>query len=506
MDSFPPTSLPPAGTPSETALLTNAAQDSRWTLFVDRLPLRRAQLNVVPRVLRNVIRQELEPRIHHNLDFGNIRNKGRQQTRVATNATQVQHLLRQANLNGQSVHVAAGRHSSNGHTLAPKGGIQLQLDAAAWGKGKWVSNTQLELPACQSWRDAEALAQRGGRSIPVLTDHLGTTVGGTLSVGGGIGCRSVVGGRQIDHVRALRLITPTGDARWVTPETDYELFSLVLGAQGTLGIIDRVVIETIPYLPYTTEFKLQFRSLMAAAIAGENFCNRSDTPGNFCRLDLVGPLLNTKVVELSLGFEFQCKAQAKAFCDQPCAGIAEHKARIVSQEVIRDMAHHNNARSSAYISTLTTPGNRHRFFWNDFLFPGIQEYLAFLQHLEKEHFPRLGNHYLMAGLGLCYPKGPDNLGFPLSGLRRNEGERPWSIGLNYAVPEILEGVCGETARSLDALQMQCHHFGGRVYRYGYSNAQRQELQEVYQEDYTKLLALKKELDPKGILNPGVLGL
>lgn len=506
MDSYPPTLVSPVAAPSETALLPSAPADSRWALFVDRLPLRYAQLHTVPRVLRNLIRQELEPKIHHNLDFGNIRNKGQQQTRVATNAAQVQHLLRQANESGQTIHVAAGRHSSNGHTLAPKGGLQLQLDPAAWGKGKWVSDTQLELPGCMRWREAEALAQRAGRSIPVLTDHLGTTVGGTLSVGGGIGCRSVVGGRQIDHISALRLITPTGDARWVTPESDQELFSLVLGAQGTLGIIDRVLTDTVPYFPYTTEFKLQFRSLADAAIAAENFCNRSDNPDSFCRLDFVGPLLNTKVVELSLGFEFKSREQAKAFCTQPCEGIVEHKARIVAREVVRDMAHHNNARSSAYISTLTTPGNRHRFFWNDYLFPGIQEYLAFLQHLQEEHFPRLGNQYLMAGLGLCYPKAPAQLDFPFSGLRRNQGERPWSIGLNYAVPETLEGVCGKTARSLDALQTRCHQLGGRVYRYGYSNAQREELQAIYQEDYSRLRALKAKLDPKRILNPGVLGL
>lgn len=480
--------------------------DTRVQRAFDRIPLRLAQLAVSPSILRNAIRRRLEPEIHRDRDFGNIRNKGVQQQVIALNAREASLCLKSASRRGQPVHIAAARHSSNGHTLAPQGSIQLQLNPKDWGEARWVDDEYLQIPACMRWREVEAIAQLAGRTIPVLTDHLGTTVGGTLSVGGGIGSRSVVAGRQIDHITRLRLIFPNGEARWIGPTSNQELFRFVLGGQGTLGIIDRVVVHTHRYRAYTTEYKLQFRSLVDAAQAAENFCNRVDTPKSFTRLDFVGPLLNTKVVELSLGFESATQSEARRLLKAPAAGILHHKGRIVKRQFVRHMAHHNNARSSAYLSTLTRKANPHCFYWNDFFFPEINAYLGFLSYLESSFFVKTGNQYLMAALGLAY--GPDQCTqhFPLSGLESIPGQRGWSIGLNYAVPQNNDLQCHRMRRALMEAQAACHDHGGRVYRYGYSDATATELSQIYGKDYARLQALKAKLDPQGLLNPGVLGL
>lgn len=506
MDTSSPNIPTGLSNPTQPEFEGDATQDTRLQRALDRIPLRMAQMAVTPSVLRNVLRKYLEPEIHEHRDFGNIHKKGEQHTVVATNARQAQHHLKKAFEQGQPVHVAAARHSSNGHTLAGPGAMQLQLDPSAWGAPRWVDDHHLEVPACMRWREVEAFAQKEGRTVPVLTDHLGTSVGGTLSVGGGIGCRSVIRGRQIDQIESLRLIYPNGDAQWISPDREAELFSFVLGGQGTLGIIDRVVTRTEPYRAYTTEFKLQFRSLVDAARAAESFCNRADTPDSFTRLDFVGPLLNTRVVELSLGFESATRQEAKLLRKTPPAGILEHKDRIVTRQVVQHMAHHNNARSSAYLSTLTRPERKHCFFWNDFFFPEIESYVMFLNYLERDFFKRVGNEYLMAALGLAY--GPDQCTqhFPMSGLRSIPGRRGWSIGLNYAVPEAMQDRCDLMRGALMEAQAACHRTGGRVYRYGFSNAGHAEFAEVYGKDYAKLVELKAKLDPQHILNPGVLGL
>ncbi|MCB9570280.1 MAG: FAD-binding oxidoreductase [Myxococcales bacterium] len=46
--------------------------------------------------------------------------------------------------------------------------------------------------------------------------------------------------------------------------------------------------------------------------------------------------------------------------------------------------------------------------------------------------------------------------------------------------------------------------GGRLYRYGYSDADAAELRRIYGDDYDRLLALRAEVDPRGLFNPDVL--
>ncbi|MCA9700693.1 MAG: FAD-binding oxidoreductase, partial [Myxococcales bacterium] len=234
-----------------------------------------AKIRTAPPVLRCAWRGQLEPQVHDDRDFGNLRDKGPQEFVLVHDAEQAAALLRAAGAEGRKVRVAARRHSSNGQTLAAAGELQLHLDPLTWGAPRLLDDDLLELPACMTWREAEAFARSHGRSIPVLTDHLGTSVGGTLSVGGGIGPRSLVAGRQLDHVERLRLILPSGEAQWLSPGSEHphpDLFRHLFGAQGILGILDRVVIRTVAYRPITTQFRLQCRSLLEAAELSEQLC------------------------------------------------------------------------------------------------------------------------------------------------------------------------------------------------------------------------------------------
>jgi FAD/FMN-containing dehydrogenase len=80
------------------------------------------------------------------------------------------------------------------------------------------------VPGTWRWHEVEAAANARGRTIPVLTDNLDTTVGGTLSVGG-IGTRSVSYGRQVDWVDALTLIRPDGTIVLCSPVSEPDLLS-----------------------------------------------------------------------------------------------------------------------------------------------------------------------------------------------------------------------------------------------------------------------------------------
>jgi FAD/FMN-containing dehydrogenase len=93
---------------------------------------------------------------------------------------------------------------------------------------------------------------------------------------------------------------------------------------------------------------------------------------------------------------------------------------------------------------------------------------------------------------------------PLSGLRYAPGRRPYSVGLNYAVPAADRRAIDTTRAALDDLQWAAVDMDGRLYRYGYSDHGAAELERIYGEDYRELMALKARVDPKGVLNPGVL--
>lgn len=491
---------------SQKAFKPTSQDDTKLRRFLDRLPLALARTITAPLDFWNTDRNYLDPQIHPDRDFGNNRNKGAQNTKVVHCAQELQHLLEKAYRDDQPICIAAARHSSNGHTLASAGTTQVVLHPARWEAPRWASDHTIEVPACMLWRDVESFAQKQGRSIPVLTAQLGSSVGGTLSVGGGIGCRSVVAGRQIDHVRAVHLILPNGQALWTGPEQNQELFRFVMGGQGTLGVIDRVVLATTSYRPYTTEFRMQFRSLRDAAMAAHAFCSRNDTPESFARLNFVGPLLNTRVVELSLGFEFSSRREAINTRHCPPAGIQALQDRIIKAQVVRDMPHHSHARSSTKLSALTKTSNKHCFYWNDFFFPDIFSYLSFLGHLENTFFAQVGNEYLIKSQGLTFPLHGQKHDFPLSGMQTLPNQRSWSIGLHYAVPESAYASCEFIAAMLVDLQATCHELGGRVYRHGYSEANASQLEKIYGEDYQTLKALKAKLDPHCILNREVLGL
>jgi FAD/FMN-containing dehydrogenase len=141
-------------------------------------------------------------------------------------------------------------HSCNGQTVTD--GILLLNSAPRQDAGphcRDVGDGSVEVPASLDWHSLETELNRRGRSAPVLTDYLRLSVGGTLSVGG-MGLNSIEHGLQTDQVERIRLIDGAGKARWCSSTDHPELFRFALAGLGQAGLIDRVVLRTVPYLRY----------------------------------------------------------------------------------------------------------------------------------------------------------------------------------------------------------------------------------------------------------------
>src|SRR5260370_20457690 len=90
-----------------------------------------------------------------------------------------------------------------------------------------VGPDQASVGAGATWRQVLRGTLAVGLTPPVLTDYLGLSVGGTLSVGGLSGS-SFRHGAQVDHVTELEVVTGSGMRELCSPTRNPQLFLALL--------------------------------------------------------------------------------------------------------------------------------------------------------------------------------------------------------------------------------------------------------------------------------------
>ena len=107
------------------------------------------------------------------------------------------------------------------------------------------------------WRDVADLARRRGFMLPAYpTSAPGSTVGGWINTGG-VGVGAFKYGGIDKQVRALRVVLPNGELvrlgfdRVLPNSSGYDLKSLIIGSEGTLGVVTQATLELVP-APETT--------------------------------------------------------------------------------------------------------------------------------------------------------------------------------------------------------------------------------------------------------------
>ncbi|UGT69201.1 FAD-binding protein [Nocardia gipuzkoensis] len=138
-----------------------------------------------------------------------------------------------------------------------------------------VGDGLIEVPAGMSWYGLERYLNRRGRAVPVLPNYLHMSVGGTLSVGGA-GINSVRHGMQVDHVESIQLVDGTGASRWCSRTEHPDLFRFALGGLGMVGLIERAVLRTVPYVRYTHVHRAHHATLAELVEHTEQIAQRDD--------------------------------------------------------------------------------------------------------------------------------------------------------------------------------------------------------------------------------------
>lgn len=209
-------------------------------------------------------------------DFGNLLYKSPYLLVTIDDETQLPSLLKRLHQDEWPYKLRACGHSSGGYSLVENGVlISFKNDSVVLDS---VDRETVRLYAGQKWMDIEPHLNRQGKTFPVLTNHLQTSVVGTLSAGG-YGIRSVKLGPQVDHVRQLQLILKDGTVQQLGPEE--EKFRLALTGMGKAGIITSVDVVVEAYHPLVKIFAAKLPQLSDFAT-----CFAQVTPAVFSTVDV----------------------------------------------------------------------------------------------------------------------------------------------------------------------------------------------------------------------------
>jgi cytokinin dehydrogenase len=204
------------------------------------------------------LRQDEEALAAASEDFGHILGRRPAAVLRAASIDDVARAVRFARERGLRVAARGQGHTTGGQALR-EGGLVIEL-----AELRRIDPVQrddrggaVRCGAGARWIDVLRSTLAEGLTPPVLTDYIGLSVGGTLSVGG-IGGQSFRHGLQVDRVRRLRVVTGDGEIRDASPSEEPDLFDFVRAGLGRLGVVVEAELDLVPaparvrvrHLPY----------------------------------------------------------------------------------------------------------------------------------------------------------------------------------------------------------------------------------------------------------------
>jgi FAD/FMN-containing dehydrogenase len=421
----------------------------------------------------------------YSFDFGNMRPRRPQVVVRARCEEDVVHTLRVARAFGVPVSSRGSGHSIGGQCLSE--GIVLAHDAEA-GEARMLEDGCVEATCRGRWKRVERTLSAAGRMFPLYTNQLRTSVGGTLSVGG-YGVRSFVAGAQVDHVERARLILPDGQAVWCSREENAELFRFALAGVGQVGVLERVVLRSLPERSFARLQMNRHRNLreMVDALAWTADW-KGPAPELFFAEHKAGKLWSI------FGSLHETEAAAQASTHpEPLVRMERERVHMV---VKAEMLHKGEDQGEVF-----DPNTCQVMADYCLDLEGLRRFVAFLE-AEPSRFWLPGMDLLRV-LGLSQPEDGGRWPFDLRAAFGGTS-RVYGIGLYYQCRRSDRAGLEAVRAAHRACLEKCLELGGRPYLYGWMELDRDARQAVYGQDYARMRTLRQELDPRGLLNPEAL--
>jgi len=156
--------------------------------------------------------------------------------------------------------VTRGSAHSQSRLAISEGGILLSMKSMNRVLSLDRQAQTVDVEAGIVWRDLVHQTKRHDLYPRVLTNNLGVTVGGTLSMAG-IGVSSFRHGTQGDNVVEMDVATGTGDLVTCSPDRSADLFWAALAGLGQAGVITRARLALRRAKPMTRTYYLLYDDL-----------------------------------------------------------------------------------------------------------------------------------------------------------------------------------------------------------------------------------------------------
>lgn len=369
--------------------------------------------------------------------------------------------------------------SVNGQSLVGPG-VLLRRKEKTPAPVRFLDGARIEISGRSRWWDVERRLHREGMCVPVLADFLGLTVGGTLSVGG-YGFDSIRHGAQVDQVERLSLIKPDGEIIQCSARENAELFSYALAGLGQIGLIDKVVVRTIPHTRYTVMYNFAHKSMIDMAKSFRWMASGGAGPDMFKGLYSRGRAVST--------YGVGCGTLADVSNAEPPVDFGRDARRVVIPQ-------HRFARSLLVSAWVASFGRASRM-WVDYVFDydGLVSFVEFLSN-------QIGNDafggYLKSVYILGIRRKQRLQRIPLEASGAISAPVTFGVGLYSMVPRSDQSGINRL-RAVHATMLEhCVALGGRPYLYGIHEFDENILRRIYGDDYEALQRLKAKLDPAGL--------
>ena len=318
-------------------------------------------------------------------------------------------------------------------------------------------------------------------------------LGGNLAHSSG-GPRAVKYGTTRDYVLNLEVVLPTGETMWTGANTlkystGYNLTHLMIGSEGTLGIITKMVLKLIPMPQQTLLMLASFTSPEKACEAVNGIFKAGCNPSACEFVEPVGFKLSSDM----LNIRFEIKESIEAYLLIEVDGN-DMDMMMKECEVISEILYNYNASDVLFAQS----SEEKEYFWK--LRRSIGEATKFNNIYKEEDtvVPRAELPILFKGVKeisnrygfrtVCYGHAGDG-NLHVNILKDNLEDDFWNNELNNAIVEIFE-LCKKLKGTISG-------------EHGIGLVQKKFMLIVMPEFQLELMRkIKHAFDPNGIINPG----
>lgn len=318
-------------------------------------------------------------------------------------------------------------------------------------------------------------------------------LGGNVAHASG-GPRALKYGTTRDYILNLQVVLPTGDIIWTGANTlkystGYNLTHLMIGSEGTLGIVTQIVLKLIPHPQQTLLMLAPFRSPEKACEAVNGIFLAGASPSACEFVEPEGFRLSAAMTNLNFTMEEGVEAYLLIEVDGN-----DMEAMMKECEVISEVLYTHESGEVLFAQT----ADEKEYFWK--LRRSIGEATKFNNTYKEEDtvVPRAELPVLFRGVKeigsrygfrtVCYGHAGDG-NLHVNILKDQLSDEFWTNDIHEAIVEIFT-LCKKLKGTISG-------------EHGIGLVQKPYMQVVMPEIQLELMRkIKQAFDPKGILNPG----